>query len=64
MRIKRYAIAEANSRIELAEEVELFIADGWQPIGGVEIAKTNKDGSFAYYQAVVEYDLVAVEMTE
>jgi hypothetical protein len=57
--ITKYHIFSNENYIELCNEVNLAIQDGWQPLGGVSAAnvidaKTEKISTM-FYQAIVEY---------
>jgi len=56
MKIKRYLILEDSTAINLTQQVNICIGDGWQPIGGVAIVSSNEDGVCAYYQSMVEFE--------
>ena len=56
-KIEQYDIIIANSHRQLSQYINDWIRTGWQPIGGVEIHRHNKDStSIWYYQSIVKYE--------
>jgi hypothetical protein len=61
MKIIEYKIVEANGADALAEEVNIYIREGWQPHGSLTVTSIEKHPSskgfteyvFVYTQAIV-----------
>lgn len=56
----RYIVVESDRLPELEEKVNLFIADGWRPLGGIaviEYLQTDsilKELDYRFFQALVK----------
>ena len=51
--IMKYLIAEATSVRALQENVQQYIEQGWEPLGGLSVA-TYGAGAWWYYQALIK----------
>ena len=47
-----YLVVEAQSAKELQEKVQKYITEGWEPVGGIAVAK-GRWVSWRYCQAMV-----------
>ena len=48
----RYLVVEAKSAEELQQQVQGYIMEGWEPLGGIAVA-THGALNYWYYQAMV-----------
>lgn len=48
----KYLVVEANSADELQRQVQQYIEQGWEPLGGLSVA-TYGAGTWWYYQAMI-----------
>lgn len=52
-----YQVVRANSLNDLVDRVRNLLGNGWVPTGGVTVVEA--DGNQEFYQAVVQYPIVA-----
>jgi hypothetical protein len=62
-KVAKYMVVTSNPLKNFLDEVERYIGDGWQPIGGIstqQIQELHQTGipisGIAFYQAMVKYD--------
>jgi hypothetical protein len=48
-----YWICEENAKDKLQAQVNQAIAEGWQPLGGLQVVESHQSGQWWYYQALV-----------
>ena len=48
----KYLVVEASSVAELQANVQQYIGEGWEPLGGLSVA-TYGAGMWWYYQAMI-----------
>ena len=48
-----YKVIEANKALDLQEEVNRLIQDGWVPLGGVAVVFSSTSNYWWFYQAMV-----------
>jgi hypothetical protein len=48
-----YRVIEANKALDLQEEVNRLIQDGWVPLGGVAVVFSSTSNYRWFYQAMV-----------
>jgi len=48
-----YHVVEAQSAVQLQENVQSLIDQGWEPLGGISVA-TYAAGAWWYYQAMIK----------
>lgn len=48
----KYLVVEAASADELQSDVQAYIDEGWEPLGGLAVA-TYGAGTWWYYQAMI-----------
>ena len=53
--IVEYMVARAYTIDSLVSEVDSFINQGWQPIGGIDTLMYSEDDVF-FYQSMVKYE--------
>jgi hypothetical protein len=58
----KYKVIEANGEaINLQEEVNRHIRDGWVPIGGVAVGYSPQSYNWWFYQAMIKDPAAAAE---
>jgi hypothetical protein len=49
-----YKVIEANKALDLQEEVNRHLQDGWVPLGGVAVVFSSASNYWWFYQAMVQ----------
>ena len=49
-----YKVIEANKALDLQEEVNRHIQDGWVPLGGVAVVFSSTSNYWWFYQAMIK----------
>ena len=49
-----YKVIEANKALDLQEEVNRLIQDGWVPLGGVAVVFSSTSNYWWFYQGMVK----------
>jgi hypothetical protein len=49
-----YKVIEANKALDLQEEVNRHIQEGWIPLGGVAVVHASTSNYWSFYQAMIK----------
>ena len=58
----QYAILEKTDPQRLVDSVKAFIADGWEPCGGVALGQPQGRTQVLFYQAMMKRPEVAISL--